>query len=235
MRRADEDASGEPRDRVRGATIARRMRESLAVDRAVHVARLGRCDRALVALRARIKAGSPDLADVNDQRPGHLLHDPGAADDAGSQCRIRRRPRSSRMRTCISAFASIRPEDCSLPVVRDAQRLSIVDAGSTHESAEPQSRRGNDRARRSVAARRSPISNLGALGIESFTPLINPPQVAILGVDAIQLEAGARETAASSSSMSIGLSLTCDHQVIDGAPGARSPDSLREDRASGIG
>ena len=30
------------------------------------------------------------------------------------------------------------------------------------------------------------VSNLGSLGIESFTPLINPPQVAILGVGAIQ-------------------------------------------------
>ncbi len=33
------------------------------------------------------------------------------------------------------------------------------------------------------------VSNLGSLGIESFTPLLNPPQVAILGVDAIQLRA----------------------------------------------
>ena len=35
------------------------------------------------------------------------------------------------------------------------------------------------------------VSNLGNLGIQSFTPILNPPQVAILGVDSIELQAGA--------------------------------------------
>jgi pyruvate dehydrogenase E2 component (dihydrolipoamide acetyltransferase) len=58
------------------------------------------------------------------------------------------------------------------------------------------------------------------LGIESFTPILNPPQVAILGVDAIQLKP-VRKDSGIAIIDSIGLSLTCDHQVIDGAPGAR--------------
>ena len=64
------------------------------------------------------------------------------------------------------------------------------------------------------------ISNLGNLGIESFTPLLNPPQVAILGVNAIQLKAVRRDGRVEFID-SIGFSLTCDHQAIDGAPGAR--------------
>jgi len=64
------------------------------------------------------------------------------------------------------------------------------------------------------------ISNLGNLGIESFTPLLNPPQVAILGVNAIQLKPVRREGRVDFID-SIGFSLTCDHQAIDGAPGAR--------------
>ena len=64
------------------------------------------------------------------------------------------------------------------------------------------------------------VSNLGALGIETFTPLLNPPQVAILGVGAIQLKP-VRRGGQVEFIDTIGLSLTCDHQIIDGAPGAR--------------
>ena len=71
------------------------------------------------------------------------------------------------------------------------------------------------------------VSNLGGMGIESFTPLINPPQVAILGVDAIQLKPVRREGRIEFID-SIGLSLTLDHQVIDGAPGARFLKVVRE-------
>ena len=71
------------------------------------------------------------------------------------------------------------------------------------------------------------ISNLGGLGIESFTPVSNPPQVAILGVNAIQLKAVRKEGKVEFID-SIGLSLTLDHQVIDGAPGARFLKVLRE-------
>ncbi len=64
------------------------------------------------------------------------------------------------------------------------------------------------------------VSNLGALGIESFTPLLNPPQVAILGIGSISLkpvQAGDGVDFVPH----IGLSLTIDHQVLDGAPAAR--------------
>jgi pyruvate dehydrogenase E2 component (dihydrolipoamide acetyltransferase) len=68
---------------------------------------------------------------------------------------------------------------------------------------------------------------LGNYGIESFTPLINPPQVAILGVDAIQLKPVRRDGKVEFID-SIGLSLTLDHQVIDGAPGAKFLKVVRE-------
>ena len=64
------------------------------------------------------------------------------------------------------------------------------------------------------------ISNLGAMGIESFTPIINPPQVAILGVDCITRrvkEVNGEDVFYSA----MGLSLTFDHRVLDGADAAR--------------
>ena len=56
---------------------------------------------------------------------------------------------------------------------------------------------------------------------------LNPPQVAILGVGAIQVKP-VRRNGSVEFIDAIGLSLTCDHQVIDGAPGARFLNVLRD-------
>ena len=64
------------------------------------------------------------------------------------------------------------------------------------------------------------VSNLGSLGIESFTPIINPPQTAILGVDCVTRrikEVDGEDVVYPA----MGLSLTADHRVIDGADAAR--------------
>ncbi len=61
------------------------------------------------------------------------------------------------------------------------------------------------------------VTNLGSLGVESFTPVINPPQVAILGVCAITQ----RVNADGDVYPAMGLSLTFDHRALDGAPAAR--------------
>ena len=74
------------------------------------------------------------------------------------------------------------------------------------------------------------VSNLGALGIESFTPVLNPPQVAILGIGSINLKPvqvdGDVEFVPH-----IGLSLTINHQVVDGAPAARCLAALGKNLA----
>nr|MBQ4317832.1 2-oxo acid dehydrogenase subunit E2 [Clostridia bacterium] len=61
------------------------------------------------------------------------------------------------------------------------------------------------------------VSNLGAFGVESFTPVINPPQTGILGVDTITY----RVKADGSTYPAMGLSLTFDHRALDGAPAAK--------------
>ncbi len=72
------------------------------------------------------------------------------------------------------------------------------------------------------------VTNLGAFGIESFTPVLNPPQVAILGVSAITLQAQRGEAGSIEHIPSIGLSLTIDHQAVDGAPASRFLAALAE-------
>ena len=62
------------------------------------------------------------------------------------------------------------------------------------------------------------VSNLGMLGVELFTPLLNPPETGILGVGAVV-------------DGRIGLSLTFDHRAIDGAPAARFLDVVARELA----
>jgi pyruvate dehydrogenase E2 component (dihydrolipoamide acetyltransferase) len=64
------------------------------------------------------------------------------------------------------------------------------------------------------------ISNLGLFGIESFTPVINPPQVALLGVCAIT-ERIRTADGQITAYPAMGLSLTYDHRAVDGAPASR--------------
>jgi len=71
------------------------------------------------------------------------------------------------------------------------------------------------------------VTNLGAFGIEQFTPVINAPETAILGVCAIRPALTQTEKGIETR-MRIGFSLTSDHQVIDGAYAARFLKRLSE-------
>lgn len=64
------------------------------------------------------------------------------------------------------------------------------------------------------------VTNLGSFGVESFTPILNPPQVAILGVNTVTYKAKPVD-GEYTYYPSMGLSLTFDHRAVDGAPAAR--------------
>jgi pyruvate dehydrogenase E2 component (dihydrolipoamide acetyltransferase) len=70
------------------------------------------------------------------------------------------------------------------------------------------------------------VSNLGMMGIEHFTAILNPPEACILAVGSLQQEPVVKDGA-----LGIGwrmkLTLTCDHRVVDGALGARFLQALR--------
>lgn len=63
------------------------------------------------------------------------------------------------------------------------------------------------------------ISNLGMYPVDGFTPILNPPQVALLGIGRIKQEPVVVDQQIEIAPV-LNLSLTIDHQVIDGAPGA---------------
>jgi pyruvate dehydrogenase E2 component (dihydrolipoamide acetyltransferase) len=70
------------------------------------------------------------------------------------------------------------------------------------------------------------ITNLGAFGIDAFTPVINLPETAILGLGAIRREPVVAEDGRIEVRQIMTLSLTFDHRVIDGAPAARFLQTL---------
>lgn len=70
------------------------------------------------------------------------------------------------------------------------------------------------------------VSNLGTLGVEHFTPVINPPQTGILGVDCI-VERVRTVDGQIAVYPAMGLSLTYDHRALDGAPASRFLQDMR--------
>jgi pyruvate dehydrogenase E2 component (dihydrolipoamide acetyltransferase) len=122
-------------------------------------------------------------------------------------------------------FACDTPRGLLVPVVKNAHELEPEPFASAVKVLTAQAVEGKISPDDLTGATFT-ISNLGALGIESFTPILNPPQVAILGVNAIDLRPVRRDGAVEFVDR-IGFSLTLDHQAIDGAPGARFLQTLR--------
>jgi pyruvate dehydrogenase E2 component (dihydrolipoamide acetyltransferase) len=111
-----------------------------------------------------------------------------------------------------------------VPVLRDVPRLTLRQVAALARELIDRARRGRLTADE-MAGGTFTLTNLGALGVEAFTPLINLPQCAVLGVGRIQPRPAVvggqvvpREQ--------VTLSLTFDHRVIDGAPAARFLQAL---------
>ena len=116
-------------------------------------------------------------------------------------------------------FASDTPRGLLVPVVKGCEKLSLEELSACVKRLSGQAGAGS-LSLDDLEGATFTVSNLGNLGIESFTPILNPPQVALLGVNSIELKP-VRMDGKVEFVERIGLSLTCDHQVIDGAPGAR--------------
>jgi pyruvate dehydrogenase E2 component (dihydrolipoamide acetyltransferase) len=106
------------------------------------------------------------------------------------------------------------------PVVRDAQALRVTELSAAIRDLAGQCRSGAidpDLLQEGTFT----VTNLGALGVERFTPVLNTPQVGILGVCSVEERPVRGDGGALGWQPRLGLSLTIDHQVVDGAPAAR--------------
>ena len=117
-------------------------------------------------------------------------------------------------------FACDTPRGLLVPVIRSAQSLGLKAfsdeakrlAGGAIDGTLPPDYLGGGTFT---------VSNIGSFGIETFTPVINLPQTAILGVGAITPRPALASDGTIGVQQRLNLSLTIDHQVIDGADGAR--------------
>jgi pyruvate dehydrogenase E2 component (dihydrolipoamide acetyltransferase) len=207
---------------IRG-TIARRMRESLTTT-AQYTLHTSANAGGLLLMRAKIKAstGVPDI-NINDLVTFCAIQALIDVPDVNVEFID---GKIYKHREIHIGFACDTPRGLMVPVVRDAHKLTAGQLSVRMKELTAQAVKGTV-SPDDLSGATFTVSNLGGLGIESFTPVLNPPQVAILGVDSIQLKPVRREGRIEFID-AIGLSITLDHQVIDGAPGARFLKVVKE-------
>ena len=123
-------------------------------------------------------------------------------------------------------FAVDTPRGLMVPVLKGANRLSLK------QIAQESKRLAAACLDSSITADEMSggtftVTNLGSFGIESFTPVLNPPQVGILGVGNINLKP-VQNGDQVEFIPHLGLSLTINHQAVDGAPAARFLQALAQ-------
>jgi pyruvate dehydrogenase E2 component (dihydrolipoamide acetyltransferase) len=110
------------------------------------------------------------------------------------------------------------------PVVQNAPAMNIQQIAATSRALIDDAR--NNRLTPEQLARGTfTVTNLGRLGIDVFTPIINLPQCAILGIGRVARELVMLDDKVVARQL-VPLSLTFDHRVVDGAPAARFLETL---------
>lgn len=105
-----------------------------------------------------------------------------------------------------------------VPTIFNADTKSLVDLAVNVKSVAELSKEGTI-SPDLLSGASFTVTNLGTLGIESFTPVLNPPQTGILGVNTITKRITEKDGVIGTYP-AMGLSLTFDHGAIDGAPAA---------------
>lgn len=117
------------------------------------------------------------------------------------------------------AFAVDTESGLLAPVIRHADRLGLRELGRTLRGLADRARAGLLTDSEMQGATFT-LTSLGAYGIDAFTPILNPPQCAILGIGRVRKEVvPAGQGFAARDAMT--LSLTFDHRATDGGPAAR--------------
>ncbi|MFI4891766.1 MAG: 2-oxo acid dehydrogenase subunit E2, partial [Steroidobacterales bacterium] len=120
---------------------------------------------------------------------------------------------------CHIGFAVDTPDGLVVPVIRDADKSDVFALARTLHALSEKARAGKLTAQ-DMQGGCFTISSLGSIGGTAFTPIINAPEVAILGVARSQ-QKPVFVDGAFVPRLLLPLSLSYDHRVIDGAEGAR--------------
>lgn len=118
------------------------------------------------------------------------------------------------------------PDGLLVPNIPDTDKKSVFEISEEIKSLAAACRSGNAPMER-LSGGTFTVTNLGMYGIESFTPIINQPEVAILGVNAMK-DVLALENGCVVTVPTMKLSLTADHRVIDGSVAAEFLQKLKQ-------
>lgn len=198
-----------PAQRVTAARVLQSLRDTaqFTLGREVDVT-------ALVALRGRLKtAGSPITV-------GDLIH-------RAVVLALTEHPRLQAVwqgeelllpAAIHLGFAVDRDGDLLVPVIRDAGSRSLTELAAERQRLAAAVRAGRVQAE-DLRGATFTVSNLGPYGVDFFTPVLNPPQPAILGVGRTVARPVLRGGGVAAAQC-LTLSLTVDHRVVNGAPAA---------------
>jgi pyruvate dehydrogenase E2 component (dihydrolipoamide acetyltransferase) len=128
-------------------------------------------------------------------------------------------------------FAADTPQGLLVPVIKDADRKGLLEIAADLTELSAKAREGKISAEEMRGSTFS-ISSLGGIGGTSFTPIVNAPDVAILGVSRSSMKpVWNKETETFEPRLILPLSLSYDHRVIDGAAAARFVTHLASELA----
>ena len=114
-----------------------------------------------------------------------------------------------------------------VPVIRDADLLSL-EALSAKARDLAERARANQLGADEYKGSTFTVSNLGMFGVESFTPIINQPDAAILGVNCTEDELVMEDDGTIAKHQVLRISLTFDHRLLDGAVAAKFEMTVRD-------
>ena len=117
-------------------------------------------------------------------------------------------------------IATAAPEGLIVPVLRDADKKSLSQIAREIQDLSERGRAGK-LARTELTGSTFTISSLGALGGVLATPILNYPEVGILGVHKIQVRPVIRSDGTIGPAELMNLSISLDHRVVDGYEGAQ--------------
>lgn len=117
------------------------------------------------------------------------------------------------------------PRGLMVPTIVNADQKSLLEISMEVKQLAAECREGNISPDKLTGGSFT-VSNLGNLGVESFTPVINPPQTGILGVCTTIERVRKGKDNQIEIYPAMGLSLTYDHRAVDGAPASRFQKEL---------
>jgi pyruvate dehydrogenase E2 component (dihydrolipoamide acetyltransferase) len=113
-----------------------------------------------------------------------------------------------------------------VPVIRDADKKGLRAFGAEFRELAERARAGRSLPD-DLSGGTFTITNLGMYEVDAFTPIINLPEVAILGVGRIQAKPVVEEGQVVARQL-VTLSLAFDHRLVDGAPAARFLQRIKQ-------